>query len=575
MKRPKKSPPQTPEIPPQNLALFDPLESPRLVKDEMNLVEHPFGSLSKEKDTRVIRLEWTARHPVSKKELAASWQVIGHAELGLPTANDERVYLVAMELTRESAWQQRVHFTRADFLKRLGWTDGSESYRMLLEAFERLRGVQITARNAFYEPSSGYYLDGGFGLLDTYLIAGEGPGRRKSEDERLPTTYFTWNDLLHRSMVQGNIRTLDFDFALSLERPLSMRLFRYLDMKRYDGKVVFEIGLRELCEKHLGMIVEGRYDSQLRQTLAPAHAELCERGFIREALVEKMKTRKGLKISYFFTASSAKEESGEMAGQPAEHELQLLLPDGMPPVFGALVETPDDGLGEPDDLPMAIEVAAEPVEVAAEVEERQDSAVEQGGAKRVTSAKKIVVEIAPPNAPEVAPQIEIQAPVEAVSPVADLVSRLVERGVTAGVASELCGAFGRSEIELQLECVADRAPKSAAATLVKAIRGGWAPPQEFLGRKEAELEAQNRRMAQESQKLETARRMAAEGQERASEEQECARLDAIWEGLEPKTREKLDVEARGKLGILGNLGRGEAALKAFRRAVMRDYLARL
>ena len=86
----------------------------------MNLVEHPFGSLSKEKDTRIIKLTWTARHPISKKEMIASWQVTGHAELGLPTANDERVYLVAMELTRECGWNRRVHFTRADFSEKIG-----------------------------------------------------------------------------------------------------------------------------------------------------------------------------------------------------------------------------------------------------------------------------------------------------------------------------------------------------------------------------------------------------------------------------------------------------------------------
>lgn len=524
MRSPKKPVAATPEISGANLSLFDPLENQRPVKDEMNLVEHPFGSLSKEKDTRVIRLEWTARHPISKKELAASWQVIGHAELGLPTANDERVYLVAMELTRESSWQQRVHFTRSDFLRRLGWSDGQGSYRMLLEAFERLRGVQITARNAFYEPSSGYYLDGGFGLLDTYLIAGEGPGRRKNGDERLPTTYFTWNDLLHRSMVQGNIRTLDFDFALSLERPLSMRLFRYLDMKRYDGKVVFEIGLRELCEKHLGMIVEGRYDSQLKQTLAPAHVELCERGFITEALVEKMKTRKGLKVSYFFTASSAKGDLGQGESAPAEHQLQLLLPGGMPQVFGAPLEAPSVGASDSD-------VAPSPVAQ--------------------------------------------ETPAQTVSLADALVERLREKGVTAGVARELCANFEAREIEMQIDCLADRAPKSPAATLVKAIRGSWAPPQEYLGRLEAQEAAENARMALESQKMEKARQSALERQQRASEQEECDRLDAIWESLEQKTREKLDAEARGKLGILGDLGRGEAALKAFRRATIREYLAQL
>jgi hypothetical protein len=57
-------------------------EAGRVGKDEMNLVEHPFASLSKEKDTRVIQLEWTTRHLVTGQERRASWRVAGDPPAG-------------------------------------------------------------------------------------------------------------------------------------------------------------------------------------------------------------------------------------------------------------------------------------------------------------------------------------------------------------------------------------------------------------------------------------------------------------------------------------------------------------
>lgn len=71
----------------------------RLGKDEMNLIEHPFGLL-KRGDEAELYLEWEKVHPRSGKKFKASWRVMTNEKLGLPGPPEERLYLVLMELSR-------------------------------------------------------------------------------------------------------------------------------------------------------------------------------------------------------------------------------------------------------------------------------------------------------------------------------------------------------------------------------------------------------------------------------------------------------------------------------------------
>jgi hypothetical protein len=510
------------------------IELIRSGKDEMNLIEHPFGSLSKERDTRSIELAWQSRHPETGKLVDASWTVNGHHELGLPTANDEKVYLVAMELTREAEWKQEIHFTLRDFLKRLGWSMNDEGYKRLHEAFARLSNVRIEAKNAFYHPQSRHYLNAGFGLIDTYVLAGEGPGRKSRQRLADPLTYFVWNKIIYESFLTGNVRTLDLDFALSLDRPLSMRLFRYLDMKRYDGKRKFEIGLRDLCEKHLGCVVEGRYDSQLKQTISPAHEELTKKGFLKSAAFEPMKTRKGLKCVYEFADGTSVSNDVELNPARETEQLQLILPDGLQPIFGSV-----------ESLPVGL----------ANFDNESSHRIPQSG-----------------NLFEMDESVN-QSPMNSLDE--ELVSRLVEQGITESVARDLCKQFEATQIENQLVYLSDRSPKNPAGALIKAIRGDWAPPQQYLNRIKLQKQQKEQQMELEAYEAQKATQKALERQETVLMEVENAQLDAMWAKLDETTRERIDIECRAKLGVLGNLGRGEAAMQAFRRAAMRDYLRTL
>jgi hypothetical protein len=492
----------------------------RIGKDEMNLVEHPFASLSKEKDARVIELEWITRHPVTGQERPAKWRVAGDPQMGLPTANDEKVYLVAMEMTREAGWEQTVYFTRHEFLKRLGWSHDQHSYRRLWEAFQRLGSVTITATNAFWNPKRKSFYDGVFNLLEV-IVANEDPGRKRP-GARERESYFKWSDIVFDAMRGGNIRTLDLEFALSLERPLSLRLFRVLDKKTHGGKRPLSISVHDLCKYHLGMVVEGRYESNLKASLDPAHSELIQRGYLTEATYEPMKTRRGSKVSYRIALRNRSEiETGDVHGsKPQDDQTKKQLQLLNPPTQKTLIPVDADLLPTPDE---------------------ETTAVADGVGDKIKATNELLVAIQ-------------------------------KQGVSPSVAQELIDSFPAELIQGQLDCLADREPKNPPAALVKSIRQNWNPPPSYQQRLKDKERGQQLHEAVQANRMEKANQQAKEREATALQEAEISRLDNLWNQLDESTRQRIDLQAKESLGVLGRTGRANAALTAMRRNLLRAML---
>ena len=279
----------------------------RLGRDEMNLVEYPFASLRLETrggDERVgtmIEKKWLVPHPNHPgRELDAGWSVSGHPELGLPTASEERLYLVMMELTHQEGWHQTVHFSPAQILDRLGAVPNSRAYVTLRLGFARLKAMSVLARHCFWDNSGQRLIDTvGFSVIDDFTLDLM-VGRKKTG--LLPLSSWKWSDTIFASMQANYIRQIDLDFALSLDRPLAMRLYRYLDKKRYSKagpRSGYTEGLQNLCDKHLGL-ADTRFPSVMKRTLDAAHAELIARGFLKSAAFEPLASGKGLKVVYRF-----------------------------------------------------------------------------------------------------------------------------------------------------------------------------------------------------------------------------------------------------------------------------------
>ncbi len=104
-------------------------------------------------------------------------------------------------------------------------------------------------------------------------------------------------------------------------------------------------------------------------------------------------------------------------------------------------------------------------------------------------------------------------------------------------------------------------------------------PGAYVERMEIAERAQSEREAAEAEQAAKAHQKALEREQRAAAEQESAHLDAMWDKLDAKTRERLDTEARKRLGPVAQAGllRGgnatSGALAAMRRNLMRELLA--
>jgi hypothetical protein len=430
---------------------------------------------------------------------------------------------VLMEMSRELGFPRTVPFTCYGLLNRLGWRDDRDSYEMLKDAFERLSGVMINTRNVHWNEKAQCFYNSGFGLIQSYLISAERPGRKKLSEARTPQSHFIWNEFVHESITSGSIRTVDLDFALSLAKPVSLRLYRYLDKKAHDGKESFEIEVHRLCEMHLGM-TPAPYISALKQRLKPAHDELRDRGFLVEVTYAPMRTRKGEKICYTFASRKC---------QAAEAVAPTVAAETAP----AASTSPRSKAAKPV-APLSLEEAASREEQQAL--QAQDAA--QAPTEPMDSARE------------------------------DLLARLAAIKVSAEVARELVENTASEALHLQLDCLSDREPRNAAAVLVKAVREGWEPPAKYLERQQAAervLEAQTTLAS--SQALEASQK-AAERAQRASQDLEATELDTRWEQLGPADREIIEAEALKRLGILARGGRAQAALAAMRRTLMREGL---
>jgi hypothetical protein len=288
-------------------------------RDEMNLAGNPFALLqaaSKAGQT-LIHYEWERSLP-NGKVVKASWEVNGHANLGLPAPNEELLYLVLLQITREIAnggeWPRQVHFSRLDVIRRMGWSDNAASYRTLTDCFTRLVNVTINARHAFWNARSKTpYEAVSFGLIDDFGISAEPRGRK--EQGTLPLSWFRWNETLHESFLAGNIRSLALDFVLSLETPTTRRLFRLLDMMRHSGKPPrreFEIGIMKLRDR-LGM-TGYKHNSKVKEKLKGAHDELIERRYLAEVVFRK--NAAGEEIASYHFADVRFFQEAEQNGAP-------------------------------------------------------------------------------------------------------------------------------------------------------------------------------------------------------------------------------------------------------------------
>jgi hypothetical protein len=257
-------------------------------RDEMNLVEFPFATLSDRSDgVQVLEFQVADADRESGLPVERKLSVTGDPKYGLPTAKDEEVYLGLLQLTKfhTDFKSPDVHFTRHELIRLLGWPNNDWAYERIATALARLTGVRLFYQNAWRDNANKVFKDrGGFGILDSYTIRDGRKGSGPVEDLH---SEFRWNNVLFESFQAGYLKRLDYETVRALGTK-AKRLYRYLD-KHFNppkyARLVFD--LRTLACERLGFSRD--YDAvQIRRALQPAVEELEALGFVA---VEPVETR--------------------------------------------------------------------------------------------------------------------------------------------------------------------------------------------------------------------------------------------------------------------------------------------
>ena len=258
------------------------LDSFRDGRDEMNLVEFPFATLSERSgESKVLEFQVDEYDRVAGKPVIRKLTVTGDAKYGLPTAKDEEVYLALLQVTKlhSDFSDPKVYFTRSELIKLMGWKNRDWSYHRIATALYRLTGVRLFYENAWRDNTKKRFRSqGGFGLLDSFEIR-DGRIRSPDGDETLRLSEFRWNSVIFESFQSGYLKKLDYSKVRELGA-IARRMYRYLDKHFHPPhRTTLTPNLKVFAFEHVG--VSRKNDAaQIRRTLTKPIEELVKHQFI-------------------------------------------------------------------------------------------------------------------------------------------------------------------------------------------------------------------------------------------------------------------------------------------------------
>jgi hypothetical protein len=236
-------------------------------RDELNWAEFPMAVLDpkQQNSTAVFRDRFFDKgHWVDRSVTVTASELYG-----LPGPTDDDVLLACLQLTRVANFKSpTIEFSRYELASLLGWVRTGPNYKRLDESLKRWTGVMYDYTNAWWLQDARKWASVTFTPInDLYLTS--------SRTERC---HFRWSDTVFASFQAGCLKTIDFDFLMSLSHPIAKRIYRYLSKQAYRSSER-SFDLREFCCGHVGFgeDVETR---QLKKRIAPSLNELEHRGFL-------------------------------------------------------------------------------------------------------------------------------------------------------------------------------------------------------------------------------------------------------------------------------------------------------
>lgn len=221
------------------------------LKNDRHTMEHPFFTLSTQKDTRSIRY----------KKNNVSIVVSPSSEYGLPTMMDKDILLylgsLAMEeINKGNIPPRTLRFSAHDLMVTTNRETNGKGYSLLKKALERLQGVSVTTNIK----TNGRYIAGGFGLIDSWIIVEGSHDKKRMVKLEVTLSEWYYNALLGKEMLTINRNY--FRLRKSLER----RIYE-LARKHCGQQNNWTIELCNLHEKCGSMSALYKFRFQLRQII--------------------------------------------------------------------------------------------------------------------------------------------------------------------------------------------------------------------------------------------------------------------------------------------------------------------
>ena len=253
---------------------------PRIGRDEMNLIEFPLGPI---KNTGLK--SWESTHVVrdrqSKRIVERKVLITAADSFGLPRPIDEQVLIALKALTFENKFASpKVHFSRYQLCRTLGWQADGRAYKRLEDSFDRLVGTTFKYRDAWWDNSEKSWRTVVFHLLDNVELCSNSryqQFRKRHNSRSHALCFFVWNEVIWKSFNDGYIRKIDMDtfrrIASGRRREVPLRLYRWLQ-KRFYWKTPVKIDAMKLGIGTLGLSV--KYPSDCVRVLKRASKVLID-----------------------------------------------------------------------------------------------------------------------------------------------------------------------------------------------------------------------------------------------------------------------------------------------------------
>ncbi|MFK7819478.1 MAG: plasmid replication initiator TrfA [Planctomycetaceae bacterium] len=260
---------------------------PLFGRDEMNLIEFPFGPITAG-TTKTFEVEHETFDKTLNRVVTRKLLITGSDAFGLPRPIDDQVLMGMKALTYEAGFQSKtIHFSRYHLCRTMGWPVNGRTYKRLEDAMDRIAGTTLKFKDSWWDKGESQFTSKTFHVIEEVSLCSRDQLDRTRLSEKKANhalCSFVWSDVIWKSFQDGFIKKLDMAMWRKIgsggRRDVPLRLYRILD-KRFYFKQYVTMDVRRLCTGTLG--VSPNYaPSQMVRLLKRASDRLVECGFLRD-----------------------------------------------------------------------------------------------------------------------------------------------------------------------------------------------------------------------------------------------------------------------------------------------------